>query len=281
MLSFKAVQGQPNGQPSHDRQHNRGDDAVSGLLLFNCMDPVAERLVDVLNLLGEAGEGLQFAGDGGYQLGIDALANRAVLLEGGLAVEARVPDQEYRLSAFEVDWHRTGVEDRERQLTAIARINMKPGYVDQTTELGLRSNGDEGQRIRWDGDNLLGEQEGELGLIRFGGHLPKGEYDVDHGDTKGRRGRRSFTDDYKTGAVRLVLDEGKTVASAARDLGLTESSLRNWVEQTRADRTKGKIGLTTAEREELARLRKEVRELRMERYTRRPKKLSDGWHRFL
>ena len=50
-------------------------------------------------------------------------------------------------------------------------------------------------------------------------------------DTKARRTRRSFTDDYKTGAVRLVLDEGKTVASAARDLGLTESSLRNWVEQ--------------------------------------------------
>ena len=84
-------------------------------------------------------------------------------------------------------------------------------------------------------------------------------------DTKGRRTRRSFTDDYKTGAVRLVLDEGKTVASAARDLGLTESSFRNWVEQARADQTKGKTGLTTAEREELARLRKEVRELRMER----------------
>ncbi len=84
-------------------------------------------------------------------------------------------------------------------------------------------------------------------------------------DTKGRRGRRNFTDDDKTGAVRLVLDEGKTVASAARDLGVTESSLRNWVEQARADRTKGKTGLTTAEREELARLRKDVRELRMER----------------
>ena len=43
---------------------------------------------------------------------------------------------------------------------------------------------------------------------------------------KGRRTRRSFTEDYKAGAVRLVLDEGKTVAAAARDLGLTESSLR-------------------------------------------------------
>src|SRR5881397_2148136 len=54
-------------------------------------------------------------------------------------------------------------------------------------------------------------------------------------------------------------------AAAARDLGLTESSLRNWVEQARADQTKGKTGLTTAEREELTRLRKDVRELRMER----------------
>ena len=87
-------------------------------------------------------------------------------------------------------------------------------------------------------------------------------------DTQGRRTRRSFTDDYKTGAVlhgRLVLDEGKTVAAAARDLGLTESSLRNWVEQARADRTKGKTGLTTEERTELAALRKDNRELRMER----------------
>jgi transposase len=84
-------------------------------------------------------------------------------------------------------------------------------------------------------------------------------------ETKSRRTRRSFTDDYKAGAVRLVLDEGKTVAAAARDLGLTESSLRNWVEQARADRTKGRSGLTTEERAELASLRKDNRELRMER----------------
>jgi transposase len=83
--------------------------------------------------------------------------------------------------------------------------------------------------------------------------------------TKPRRSRRSFTDDYKAGAVRLVLDEGQTVAVAARDLGLTESSLRNWVEQARADRTHGKTGLTTAEREELTRLRKENRILQEER----------------
>ena len=84
-------------------------------------------------------------------------------------------------------------------------------------------------------------------------------------DSKARRTRRSFTEDYKAGAVRLVLDEGQTVAAAARDLGLTESSLRNWVEQARADRTKGKKGLTTAEREELLRLRKELRIVQEER----------------
>jgi transposase len=82
---------------------------------------------------------------------------------------------------------------------------------------------------------------------------------------KRRRARRQFDDEFKAQAVRLVLDDGKSVSSAARDLDLTESSLRNWVERARADRTQGRTGLTSAEREELARLRKEVRDLRTER----------------
>jgi len=81
----------------------------------------------------------------------------------------------------------------------------------------------------------------------------------------GRRPRRQFTEEFKAEAVRMVLDEGRTVNAVARDLDLTGSALRLWVEQTRADRTKGKTGLTTAEREELARLRKENRQLRMDR----------------
>ena len=84
-------------------------------------------------------------------------------------------------------------------------------------------------------------------------------------ETRKRRPRRQFDDDFKAQAVRLVLDEGKSVGSVARDLDLTESNLRIWVERARADRTDGKTGLTTAEREELARLRKENRELRTER----------------
>jgi len=83
--------------------------------------------------------------------------------------------------------------------------------------------------------------------------------------TKKRRPRRKFTDEFKAGAVALVLDQGKGIPDVARDLDLTESALRGWVERARADRTKGKTGLTTEERAELSRLRKEVRELRMER----------------
>ena len=80
-----------------------------------------------------------------------------------------------------------------------------------------------------------------------------------------RRVRRGFSPEFKAGAVRLVLDEGKTVGAAARELDLTPSALGLWVRQARADRTKGKTGLTTEERAELSGLRKENRELRMER----------------
>jgi transposase len=82
----------------------------------------------------------------------------------------------------------------------------------------------------------------------------------------GRRGkRRQFTEEFKAGAVRLVLDEGKTIAQVARDLGLIASVLRTWVVRARADRDGGKTGLTTEERVELAALRKELRVVKMER----------------
>jgi transposase len=81
----------------------------------------------------------------------------------------------------------------------------------------------------------------------------------------GRRPRRQFSDEFKDGAVRLVLDEGKTVGAVARELDLTPSALGFWVRQAQAERTKGKSGLLKEEREELTRLRREVRELRLER----------------
>jgi transposase len=82
---------------------------------------------------------------------------------------------------------------------------------------------------------------------------------------KTRRQRRRFDPEFKEQAVRLVLDEGKSVGAVARDLDLTETALREWVKRAQADLTKGRTGLTTVEREELARLRKENRILQEER----------------
>ena len=104
-------------------------------------------------------------------------------------------------------------------------------------------------------------------LIRFRGHLPKGGYDVPHGQQVLEAGapRRQFSEEFKDGAVRLVLDEGKTVGAVARELDLTASALSLSVQHARAERTQGKSGLMKEEREDLARLRKENRELPIER----------------
>ena len=80
------------------------------------------------------------------------------------------------------------------------------------------------------------------------------------------RKRRSFTPEYKAEVVGLIRDGGKGITAVCRDLGLTESAVRKWVSQSEADsgRGDGKI-LTTVEREELVQLRRENRQLRMER----------------
>ena len=54
------------GQRNQERQRNRADDMVFGLLPFEGMDAVAERLINVDYLLGDAGEGLQFTGYGSH-----------------------------------------------------------------------------------------------------------------------------------------------------------------------------------------------------------------------
>ena len=81
-----------------------------------------------------------------------------------------------------------------------------------------------------------------------------------------KRRRRKFTSEYKAEVVRLVLEGGKTVGQVSRDLDITESAVRQWVKQAKIDAGKGGKGaLTTAERSELVALRREARQLRMER----------------
>ncbi len=77
--------------------------------------------------------------------------------------------------------------------------------------------------------------------------------------------RRKFDQDFRDGAVRIVRETGKPIAQVARDLGVNEGTLGNWVAVDRKRRENGDGGLGEDERAELIRLRREVAELVMER----------------
>lgn len=83
---------------------------------------------------------------------------------------------------------------------------------------------------------------------------------------KKKRRRRNFSDEYKAEVVRLCQQPGKTPNGVAVELGLTPSAVTGWVKQAAVDAGGGGSGaLTSSEREELAALRKENKQLRQER----------------
>ena len=92
-------------------------------------------------------------------------------------------------------------------------------------------------------------------------------FDMERSRTRKQpRQRREYTDEFKASAVALVLAEGRRISDVARDLDLTQSALSGWVKRATIESGKGPPGaLTKAERDELMRLRKENRELLMER----------------
>lgn len=78
-----------------------------------------------------------------------------------------------------------------------------------------------------------------------------------------RKEKRVFSDEYKAETVELVRTSGKSIGRIAKELDISETSLREWVKA--AERETAPVALTGSEREELERLRKDNRTLRMER----------------
>lgn len=78
--------------------------------------------------------------------------------------------------------------------------------------------------------------------------------------------RRQFTPEQKAEAVRIVIQSGRPISQIAKEMGLTESALRNWVKQSHTDQVAVPEGaLTTEERQEFNRLRRDVKRLQLER----------------
>ncbi len=76
--------------------------------------------------------------------------------------------------------------------------------------------------------------------------------------------RSRWTAEFKADAVRMVIDQDRSIADVARSLGLVDQTLGNWVRQARIDSGE-REGLSTDERAELVRLRRENARLEMER----------------
>lgn len=76
--------------------------------------------------------------------------------------------------------------------------------------------------------------------------------------------RTRYDREFREGAVRIVEETGKPIAQVARDLGVNEGTLGNWVARAREARD-GSSSLSKGDYEELKRLRAENAELRMER----------------
>jgi transposase len=75
--------------------------------------------------------------------------------------------------------------------------------------------------------------------------------------------RRKFDQDFRDGAVRIVRETGKPIARVARELGVNEGTLGNWVMEDRKRREAGDAALDKGERAELVRLRRKRAELEM------------------
>jgi transposase len=80
-----------------------------------------------------------------------------------------------------------------------------------------------------------------------------------------QRFQRPYPPEFRREAVRLLETSGRSIPQVAAELGVSGESLRNWLKQDQLDRGERDDGLTGDEREELRRLKRQVRQLEQER----------------
>lgn len=80
-----------------------------------------------------------------------------------------------------------------------------------------------------------------------------------------QRFQRPYPSEFRREAIRLVEATGRRYQDVAVELGISSESLRKWIKQEQIDRGERDDGLTSSERDELRRLRRQVRDLEAER----------------
>jgi len=79
-----------------------------------------------------------------------------------------------------------------------------------------------------------------------------------------KRKRKRYSASFKAGAVALVTEQGRSVAQASKELGISQSGLRRWIEAAEVE-SGAKDGLTAAEKAEIRELKRELQIVKMER----------------
>ena len=167
----------------------------------------------------------------------------------------------------DVGWVRYEEGDREGTTGMVLYPDIQP-RLDLRTRmgpvLGSRERFSMAEALKRTGERALAHTFREVDLTRFRGHLIAGAEGPERKGGQVPRTRPPYPPEFRAEAVRLAKTSGEPIARIAKDLGVSDQTLRNWVNQDDVDAGR-ESGLTSDERARMRELEKENRKLREER----------------